>query len=219
MHKSQEPKTVAVDELQMGIDIDYSKAHLNRGSFEQAVKMATFLTRATFIPSEFKNNPANCLIALQMASTLKIQPIEVMKGIYVLNGRPSFYSQFAISLANIRGPFSTRISFKTTGEGHEMSVTAQATLSDSSKQVSATASFTMAEKEGWTRNKKYFSMTEQMLSYKAAQFLIRKTCPEILMGLQFSDELVDIQSGQKTAMNSAVESINQKIEQSELRGV
>ncbi|MBI2603231.1 MAG: recombinase RecT [Deltaproteobacteria bacterium] len=192
-------------------DVDYAKSLNSAKSFEQAMKMATFLSKASFIPHDFQNKPSDCLIALQMAATLKVSPFEVMKGIYVVKGKPSFYSQFAIALANTKGPFAGRINFRTEGEGPSLVVSAYATMKDSGKEVSAAASMEMAQKEGWAKqNPKYLSMPEQMLSYKAALFLIRKHAPEVLMGMHTDDEVKEI--GGSTAMNSKIEEMNRKVE-------
>ena len=111
-------------------EVDYAKSLSSSKSFEQAIKMATFLSKANFIPQTFQNKPSDCLIALQMAATLKVSPFEVMKGIYICKGKPSFYSQFAIALANTKGPFQGRINYRTEGKEDTLVVTAYATMKE-----------------------------------------------------------------------------------------
>ena len=50
----------------------------------------------------------------------------------------------------------------------------------------------MAQAEGWTRNTKWRNMPEQMLKYRAATFFGRQFIPDLLLGVQTSEEIVDI---------------------------
>ena len=51
----------------------------------------------------------------------------------------------------------------------------------------------MARQEGWTKNSKYQSMPEYMLKNRAATFFGRQYIPDLLLGVQTSEEIVDIQ--------------------------
>lgn len=191
--------------------VDYGQALNNAASFEQAMKMSTFLSKSLFIPKEFQNKPADCLIALQMAGNLGVSPFEVMKGIYIVHEKPAFSSQFAIGLANLRGPFESNIAFETRGEGAQMQVTAEATLKNTGRKVKATFSLQQAIDAGWVaRNANYKALPEQMLSYKAAMMLIRKTCPEILMGMRTIEEISD---SKPDSENKAINLMKQKLEE------
>ena len=56
----------------------------------------------------------------------------------------------------------------------------------------STVSIAMAKAEGWTRNSKWRTMPEQMLKYRAATFFGRQYIPDLLLGVQTSEEVVDI---------------------------
>ena len=191
--------------------IDYNQLYSDSEAFGKGVKVAEYLSRSTFIPKEFQNKPADCLIALHMAQMLQVTPFEVMRGIYVVHGKPSFTAQFAISLANTRGPFKSHIAYRTKGQGEFLEVTAFATHRDTNEEVSATVSMQQIQHADWGRkNANYKAIPEQMLSYRAAILLIRKTCPEILMGMQESNEAVDSQP--LRAKSSKVEAILEQAE-------
>ena len=51
----------------------------------------------------------------------------------------------------------------------------------------------MARQEGWTKNSKYQSMPELMLRNRAATFFGRQYIPDLLLGVQTSEEVVDIE--------------------------
>jgi hypothetical protein len=67
----------------------------------------------------------------------------------------------------------------------------------------------MAKAEGWLdkAGSKWKTMPELMLKYRAAAFFGRLYAPEVLMGMQTSEEVIDI-----TPMQPAsVDAINAKI--------
>lgn len=69
-------------------------------SIDRAWKFATLLSESAIIPDTFKNNPASCLIALDMANRMHRNPMEVMQAMYIVHGKPGFSSSFLISLIN-----------------------------------------------------------------------------------------------------------------------
>ena len=173
-----------------------------------SLSIARALSESSLIPRAFQSRPGDVLIALDISKRLGLSPFEVLNGITIINGKPTFNAQFSIALANSRGPFMDRISYDVEGSGIGISVTAKATLKDGSL-ASATVSMEMAHGEGWTKNPKYKSMPEHMLKLRAATFLIRTTCPEILLGMHSTEEIADVLAAKKTGQK--IESLNAKI--------
>lgn len=159
-------------------------------------KLATLsdkFSKSELCPEQFKGKPHDCFIALQIANRIGIDPFMALQNLNVVRGRPSWSAQFVISLANERGPFATKIKFDVTGEGQDLAVTASAVMRDSGEVVKATVSLAMAVAEGWVaKNTKYKTMPEQMLCYRSAVFLVRRYCPEILVGMPTTDEVGDV---------------------------
>ena len=65
-------------------------------------------------------------------------------------------------------------------------------------------SMRMARQEGWTKNQKYSSMPELMLRNRAATFFGRQYIPDLLLGVQTSEEVVDIESEPINVSESSV---------------
>ena len=82
----------------------------------------------------------------------------------------------------------------------------------SGKEISITVGMDTARKEGWTSNPKYKTMPEQMLRYRSATWLIRTHCPEVLLGMQSSEEIQDVQVNVPVG-GSPVDKINQKVKE------
>lgn len=70
-------------------------------------------------------------------------------------------------------------------------------MASTGKRVQVTMSMDTAKKEGWTSNKKYQSMPEQMLRYRSATALIRLYCPEVMVGIP---SVVEIETTPDTGM-------------------
>lgn len=135
---------------------------------------------------------ANCFIALHLAQAMGENPIVVMQNIHIVNGKAGFSAQYMIARANASGVFDGRINWRVSGAGKGLAVTAYAVLKDTGEEVSATVSMEMAEAEGWTKNPKYKTMPEVMLRYRAATFLVRWYCPEVMLGYHTIDEVEDV---------------------------
>ena len=96
-----------------------------------------------------------------------------------------------------------------------MVVTASATVEHTGQTMTEPMSMKQANTAGWTRNKAYQSYPAQMLAYRAATFMIRKLCPEVMLGLKTVEEAQDIHAARTVdaeIVSSPVTQINAKIE-------
>lgn len=160
-------------------------------AFEHTWRVAKAFSMSQMVPPHFQQKPENCMVALMMAQQLEVNPLLALQNLTVIQGRPGFNAQFAIALANRRGPFAGPITWSTEGKGDSLAVTAHAVIKSTGEAVSVMVSMEMAKAEGWTKNPKYRSIPEQMLRYRSATWLIRLYCPEVLLGFGTSDEMED----------------------------
>lgn len=167
----------------------YSDVFANPETFEHAQRVAKVFASSKLIPAHLQNNLADCLIALQIARRLGEEPLTVMQNIFIVSGRPGWYTSYVIARANKAGVFQSRITWETTGEGEALKVTAKAVLADSGDVISASADMKMAHAEGWTKNAKYKSMPEHMLRWRSAAMLVRLYAPEVMLGMPVVEEL------------------------------
>lgn len=207
-------------------------------SFELTQRMAKMFSTSSLVPAQFRDtvekynsatrqkelvkNPealANCAIALDMASRLNANPIMVMQNLYVIEGRPSWSSQWIIACVNKSGRFSPlqfRIEdlgeqevqyeeFAWVGGKKQSSIkkavirnlvcVAHAKSLDTGEVVeSAPVSMELAVKEGWygKNGSKWQTMPEVMLRYRAAAFFGRVYAPDLLMGFQSQEEAEEL---------------------------
>lgn len=161
--------------------------------FREQYKLASFLSKSDILPNHFKGKESDCFIALEIANRTGASFLEVVQNLYVVRGTPSWKSTFVISQINRCHKFQKPLMFKKTGVGDQLVVQAYTYLDD--QLLDSTVSMQMAIAEGWAaQNKKYKTMPEQMLMYRAAAFFCRTYCPEILFGMYTGDEIIDIES-------------------------
>lgn len=210
---------------------------LTGSGFDQLQRVAKALCASTLVPAQYRAftevksygkvtghtpNPAglpNCVVALNMAMRMGADPLMVMQNLYVIEGRPSWSSQFIIAAINSCGRFSPlRFEISAPGKEEVVKYTAIVWKSGNKSEEARstkiqhrtcrawvieketgerldgpTVSMQMAIDEGWlTKNgSKWQTMPEIMLRYRAASLFGRLYAPELLMGLQTQEEVHD----------------------------
>jgi hypothetical protein len=162
--------------------------------YARMFKMAEIMCQSGIVPKDFQGNPANCFIAIEVASRTNTSFLEVVQNLYVVHGKPAWNATFIISQINRSKMFDSPLRFISTGEGRDFAVTA--TTKYHGEVLSRTVSMDLAIREGWTSRKgnKYGTMAEQMLTYRSATFFARAYCPEVLFGMYTQDEIIDIEA-------------------------
>ena len=163
---------------------------LDVARFEHAQRVGNMLAKSTMIPDHFRENLGNCVIALNFADRMGIDPFMAMTKMYVIHGKPAIETQLAIALVNKTGKFTT-IQYELTGKGETRQCTAYATNKETNQRCEQTVTMAMAKAEGWTAKKgsKWGTMPDLMLQYRSAMFFARLYCPEALLGLYTREEV------------------------------
>lgn len=173
-----------------------SSIYQNTESFEFAQRQAKSLCESNLVPTGYQGQKglSNCLVALEMSKRMNLSPLTVMQNLNVIHGKPSWSAAFITSQIIGCGRFKN-FDYVVTGKDESLSVQCQAIRLEDNKLVKGTAvTMKMAQQEGWSRkNSKYQSMPELMLKNRSATFFGRQYIPDLLLGVQTSEEVVDIQ--------------------------
>ena len=210
---------------------------LTGAGFAQLQRVANALASSTMVPVQYRaftevkeygkvtgylDNPAglpNCVVALNMAVRMNADPLMIMQNLHVIEGRPSWSSQFIIAMLNSSGKFSPlRFELSEPGEEETIEYTVNVWTKGNKSIEKRTATFrhqtcvawvieketgdrlqspkvtmAMARDEGWIgkNGSKWQTMQEVMLQYRTASLLGRFYAPELLMGLQSKEEAED----------------------------
>lgn len=165
-------------------------------SFELAIRQAKLLSSSTLVPAQYRaiiekgkgNNATyeendnaipNCVIAMNMANRMGGDPLMVMQNLYIVEGRPSWSSQWIIAAINGCGRFSP-LRFELTDLGEKkIDYTVTEWGEQRGERVTKTKSVTLLNMEciAWTVEKGVeipkFSL-EELRKYKS----IYRCCKE-----------------------------------------
>lgn len=163
------------------------------------MRSAELLANSDIIPQAFRGKPANVLIAMDMSQRLGASPMLVMQNLYVIQGKPSWSSQYLIAMVNGSGRFTTplQFDFERDASGKATGCRAWAVSAVTGEKITGPGvTMEMAKAEGWLTKSgsKWQTMPELMLTYRAAAFFARTVCPDIAMGMSTEYEQSDIQS-------------------------
>ncbi|WP_156771446.1 recombinase RecT [Labrys sp. WJW] len=192
--------------------------------------MANALVHSSMAPVSYRENMGDALIALDIAQRINASPLMVMQNLNIIEGRPSWASQFIIAALNACGKFSP-IRFRIVDEGEKTvsyerwtgpkgdrkKETISAKVRNKTCIATAVekatgevlegpeASIAMAVAEGWYHRSgsKWVTMPDLMLRYRAAAFFGRLYAPDLLMGFQTNDEVSDLQDVEYTVVQEA----------------
>lgn len=159
-------------------------------SFRQSYKLATILARSSLIPQQYQGKAEDCAIAIDMADRMGVSPLMVMQSLYIVKGKPSWSGQACMSFikARYKDAYPVYVGEKGTDS---RGCFIKAVTNEGDAVEGTVVTLKMAKDEGWTSNKKWSTMPEQMLAYRAAAFFARVYCPETLMGIQVQGEVED----------------------------
>jgi hypothetical protein len=218
-------------------------------SFEFMQRTAKMFSHSSMVPVAYRaqvtkgygndvtteDNPSalpNCIIALNMATRMNADPLMIMQNLHVIEGRPSWSSQFIIAAINSCGRYSPLRFDITAGEEIDASYTtfewvdrkkvAKTTktrvrnatcvawaveLATNTRLESPKVTMEMAVNEGWygKNGSKWQSMPDLMLRYRSAAFFGRIYAPELLMGLPAAEEVPDMINLEQQADGSYAE--------------
>ena len=195
-----------------------SSIYQNQNSFEFAQRQAKSLCQSQLVPTQYQgqNGLPNCLVALEMSKRMNLSPLVVMQNLNVIHGRPTWSAQFITSNIMGCGRFKN-FDYIVQGKDESLTVQCQAIRVEDNKLVKGTAvSMRMARQEGWTKNPKYSSMPELMLRNRAATFFGRQYIPDLLLGVQTSEEVIDIVTEPINVSESSVAEVPKQEDENDL---
>lgn len=168
--------------------------------FDLMQRIAKGFSSSTLVPQEYRGATAaaigNCMIALNLARRIGADPLMVMQNLSIVQGRPSWSSQFLIASVNTCGRFSAlRFEFfgerGTPGWGCRASAVEKGT---GEVLVGSDITWELVQKEGWAKRNgsKWLTMPQQMFIYRSGAWWVKAYAPEISMGLMTADESHDV---------------------------
>lgn len=186
-------------------------------SFDHAQRVAKMLASSDIVPEQYRGRIDNTMVALEMANRMQVSPLMVMQNLDIIHGKPAFNSKFTAAMINNCGKYSS-LRYKLEGEGDKRKCTAYTKeLATGEILEGPPVTVAMAKSEGWWTKKgsKWPTMTDLMLTYRAATFFCRVYEPGLTMGLPTTEEVHDVHTPVVNSAPSAFQAINEKVKASD----
>lgn len=169
---------------------------LSGASLPEMISYAEELANANLLPGQYRKQPANVLFAMEYGRTLGITPIAAITGIHVIEGKPS-------ASAALIGGLVRQAGHKLRITGNAQSATAQIVRSDdpdftyevtwelrkNPRGNPNAEDARLLNKDVW---QKY---PASMLKSRAIAQVARDACEEVLFGLHYTPEELDVNVG------------------------
>lgn len=162
-----------------------------------AHKLATVLCNTQMVPQTFRGKPDDGAAAILYGAELGLKPQQALQQVFVVHGQPAIYARTMVALLKAKG-----YRFQTV-ETSDESVTVRGT-SPAGEVEESTWTIARAEKAGYTKNAKYKSDPQAMLYAKAASEVSRKLAPDVLLGIKYAAEDLELEPVRMTATREDV---------------
>lgn len=161
-------------------------------AMEAAHKLATALCNTAMVPAAFRGKPDDATAAILFGAELGLKPQQALQQVFVVHGQPAIYARTMAGLLKAKGYQFTTV------EDTPKTVTVQGT-SPRGETETATWTITRAKTAGYTSNKKYQTDPQAMLYAKSLSEVCRKLAPDVLLGIRYSAEELQLEPIQMTA--------------------
>lgn len=145
--------------------------------------LAKAICNTQMIPQHFKGKPDECAAAMLYGASLGLDPMQAVKGIYVVHGSAALYARTMASIV-LRDQHELW-----TVESTNEAVTVAGRRRGTDRVEQSTWTYERAQLAGYTSNAKYKTDPQAMLYAKAVSEVCRKIAPDSLVGVYAVEEL------------------------------
>lgn len=157
-------------------------------TLEEAMQFSKLISQSELVPKDYRDKPANCLVAMQWGMELGLHPLQAIQNIAVINGRPSLWGDAMLALVrssplceyvheSYLADGTAEIRTKRRGDPKEH----VGTFSDEDAKIAG-----LLGKDGsWKTTPK------RMKRMRARAFMLRDVYTDVLRGIPMAEEVMD----------------------------
>ena len=179
----------------------------NIDMFQNAQRVAKLLASSNIVPQAYRNNLADCVVAIDVANRMGLSPIVVMQNSQIVHGNFSWKGTACKSMIDSCGRY-VKTRYVEVGERGKDSwgYYLEAIDKDGDVIKGIPVTMKMAKDEDWygKNGSKWQTMPELMMKYRASAFFMRTECASLAMGFLTSEENEDIANINKQQSKSTV---------------
>ena len=167
--------------------------------------LAVALCKTSFVPELMRGNEGDATAAILMGDELGLSPINSLNAIFIIKGKPALYAKSMVALLQNQGHEIW------TEESKNDSVTVKGRRKGMEHIESSTWTIARANTAGYTTNTKYKTNPQEMLYAKAASEIARKIAADVLLGIPYSVEDIELEQVTTTTLKRGTEGEPTKI--------
>lgn len=167
-------------------------------SLQEMMDFATFICRSDLVPTNFRNKPADIIVAWQLGAELGITLMQSLRSVASIEGKPCVYGDLGLALVRRSGKLKR---FKETWDPDMDGTggwTCYAERTDAQDPVENTFSLKDARdaglfemKDGRVKRKGWRENAKRQCKWRARWFTLRDLFPDVLMGIKGIEEMQD----------------------------
>ena len=161
---------------------------------DAAHKLAVALCKTTFVPETMQNKDGDAAAAILMGDELGFSPLASLNSIYIIKGKPALYGRAMVALLQSQGHEIW------TEESSPSKVIVKGRRKGSDHIETSTWDIARATTAGYTSNSKYKTNPQEMLYAKAASEIARKIGADVLLGIPYSVEELELEDSTTTTL-------------------
>jgi len=180
-------------------------------SFTERMEYCKVLAKSNLVPKDFKDKPEDILVAIDFGAMVGLNPMQALTNISVINGRPSIWGDAALALVKASGKMEY------IKEYFKDDVTAVCETKRKDEPVAVVREFSLkdAENAGLLGKDTWRKYPKRMLQMRARAWALRDAYPDVLSGIQITEEMQDVEvveETQKSEIKAETKSLPKKEE-------
>jgi len=167
-----------------------SQLEVSERMFALEQRKAQAMISGSILPQHFKN-VGDVIILNEMSQKLNVPTVMLAQQLFVIKGKPSMSGQLVIALINGSKRFDSFMQWEeeTTPKWRMRAFN----MLDGQKVFGDWLDDEMIKANGWTSNTKWKTMKQQMARYRTASWFGRLYAPDVLLGFQTDDEVIEVE--------------------------
>lgn len=171
------------------VDVSASIMALVPTTLEGTFQLAQWLSKASFLPNHLRGKPEDTFAIMLAGYELGLPTMAALRGLYIVNGKPSLESKTKAALCISRG---AAVWFKRT-EYTATRCTWQMKRRDSGEIFESSYTHEEAKAAGLTEKAgPWKSYEKRMLSHRALGWLCDDACPDVTLGIGTAEDRYDL---------------------------
>jgi hypothetical protein len=156
----------------------------------QIERVASLVANSGLAPKGLQR-PEQIAIAMMQGMEVGLKPMQSLKSIAVINGRPCIWGDGAMSLVRASG-LCKRLEERIEGQGDDLTAVCITERTDAEGLIKRTFSVSQAKQANlWGKSGPWTQYPERMLAMRARGFAIRDAFADVLSGMQIAEEVRD----------------------------